>query len=215
MDTTQERLRQLLSAAKINHKCTIMQQPTLHAAHIYCKIHKLSGQTTGGLLEAYICRQYNMVKNKASLCAGDATHMGVNIEIKTSCGGHNHNKFNYVQIRTHQNCDYMLTAYYLHKSNVDQLGELFVFYLTKCNMIDILCVHGSYAHGTISKLGRITAADLHSPDNTKEYALRPKYNDACWRDLLRFHRNELDVQLNEFATPNRVLSSCVEADSVI
>lgn len=85
-----------------------------------------------------------------------ATHIGVNIEIKTSCGGHNHNKFNYVQIRVRHNCDYMLTAYYLHKSNVDQLGELFVLYLTKCNMIDILC-----AHGTISKLGRITAADLH------------------------------------------------------
>ncbi len=103
MDTTKERLRQLLSAAKINHKCAIMQQPNLHAAHVYCKIHKLPGQTTGGLLEAYICHKYNMLKNNASPCAGDATYMGANVEIKTSCGGSDHNKFNYVQIRLYAN----------------------------------------------------------------------------------------------------------------
>lgn len=46
--------------------------------------------------------------------------------------------------------------------------------------------YGYYAHGTIKKLGDISREDLDNPENSKEYALRPKIGDDCWNNLLEF-----------------------------
>jgi hypothetical protein len=51
-------------------------------------------------------------------------------------------------------------------------------------MVDML-------HGTTEKLGSISKDDLNNSDNNKEYAIRPKYGDKCWYELLKFRVNDI------------------------
>jgi hypothetical protein len=88
-------------------------------------------------------------------------------------------------------CEYILTAYYISLKNVDELGELFIFRIDKKNIQSLIAKYGSYAHGTKSKLGDITLDDLTDVKNKKEYALRPKFGDACWNELLKFKVEEI------------------------
>jgi len=183
----QIKLRNILNLSKCNHKKEIFKQSSnIKDAHIYCKINQLSGQISGPLIEYYIKNKYKMIKNNASLCIGDVKHKNKNIEIKISTGGKENNKFNYVQLRVNHNCDYILTAYYLSKENLKNMGELFIFRLNKKYMKDIILKFGTYAHGTIQKLGVIKQIDLNNPKNDKEYAIRPKYGDKCWNELLKY-----------------------------
>ena len=180
------KLRDILYSANCNHKIAIMKETTLKDAHIYCKINQLSGQLSGTLIEQYFINKYNMSKNEASLCIGDAHYKRTNVEIKISCGGFRHNQFNYVQLRVNHNCDYILTAYYISYDNIDYNGELFIFKISKPNIKKIIYKYGSYAHGTKNILGNITNADLNNTKNTKEYAIRPKSGDECWCKLLKY-----------------------------
>jgi hypothetical protein len=183
----QIKLRNILNLSRCNHKKEIFKESSnIKEAHIYCKINQLSGQISGPLIEYYIKNKYNMIKNNASLCIGDVKHKNKNIEIKISTGGKENNKFNYVQLRVNHNCDYILTAYYLSKENLKTMGELFIFRLNKNNMKDIILKFGTYAHGTIQKLGVIKQKDLNNPTNDREYAIRPKYGDKCWIELLKY-----------------------------
>jgi len=125
------------------------------------------------------------------MCIGDLQLNQTNIEIKVSNGGKNNNQFNYVQLRMNHTCDYILTAYYLHESNIDTLGELFIFRLNKKDMKEMILKYGGYAHGTVKKLGPITVEDLDIATNDKEYAIRPKYGDKCWCDLLTFRIQDI------------------------
>lgn len=186
-------LAAVLDHATICHKTAILQQPSVKDAHMYCKIHQLSGQVSGPLIEHYIQESYHMTKNKASDCVGDVQFQGVNLEIKASLGGKKNNQFNYVQLRVNHVCEYLLTAYYLDQENLDNLGELFLFRLTKEQMKPLLLQYGGYAHGTVTKLGRISHEDLSNPVNDKEYALRPKYGDKLWQALLPFRIQEITV----------------------
>ena len=180
-------LKNILDTSSINHSSEIIKEKTLKDAHIYCKINNLSGQETGPLIEKYIQLTNNMIKNNASTCNGDLTCSNkINYEIKVSTGGKNNNKFNYVQIRINHNCIYILTAYHLCYQNLFRKGDLYIFKLTKENIKTLLLKHGSYAHGTLSKLGPIIQSDLDDVNNTKEYALRPIYGDKCWNDLLQY-----------------------------
>ena len=187
-------LKKRLAISKCNHKIEIMKED-LKGAHSYCKDIGLSGQVTGPLIEYYIQNKYGMIKNKSSSCNGDLQYKQINYEIKVSTGGTENNKFNYVQLRMNHDCQYILTAYYLHEYNVDEEGELFIFKLTKPDIKKIIVNHGGYAHGTIEKLGKITEEDLETLNN-KEYAIRPKYGDKCWNDLLQFRIQEIQVQCN-------------------
>ena len=128
------KLRDILYSANFNHKIEIMKETTLKDAHRYCKINQLSGQLSGTLIEQYFMNKYNMSKNEASLCIGDAHYKRTNVEIKISCGGVRHNQFNYVQLRINHNCDYILTAYYISYDNIDDNGELFIFKISKSNI---------------------------------------------------------------------------------
>ena len=51
--------------------------------------------------------------------------------------------------------------------------------------------HGGYAHGTVQKLGKITEDDLDNQENDKEYAIRPKYGDKCWAELLNYRVQDI------------------------
>jgi len=184
-------LKNILKTPNCNYKIEIMKEHNIKQAHIYCKIHKLSGQVSGPLIEHFIKQKYNMKKNNSSLCNGDLLHNDTNIEIKASNGGKEHNKFNYVQLRMNHCCEYILTAYYLNCDNVETYGELFIFKLTKKDIKEIILKYGGYAHGTKSKLGEITEEDLDNITNDKEYSIRPKYGDKCWKDLLLFRVQEV------------------------
>lgn len=189
------KLKQFLDSNRSNkiHKEIIMSQPTLKHAIIYCKINNLSGQFTGPVLENYIKINYNMTKNNASLCNGDLKCNEINVEIKVSTGGKENNKFNFVQLRMNHNCEYILIAYYIDYTNLDNLGELYIFKLNKENIKPIILKYGGYAHGTIGDLGEITMDDLNDTDNPKEYALRPKYGDKCWIELLNYRVSEITI----------------------
>lgn len=191
--TIMEKLREIFYSSNINHKIAILQQPDLKHAHMYSVLERLTGPETGPLIEHYIKEKFSMTKNKASLCMGDLQYKERNLEIKISNGGKTHDEFNYVQLRMNHMCEYLLTAYYLHESNLDSNGELFMFYLKKQDLKSLILKYGGYAHGTIKKLGPITESDLNDVTNDKEYAIRPKYGDKCWADLLFFRTNELDV----------------------
>ena len=132
-----------------------------------------------------------MTKNNASLCNGDLQCDDANYEIKASNGGKENNKFNYVQLRMNHNCEYILTAYYICYHNLENLGELFIFKLNKENLKSLIVNYGGYAHGTIGELGKITIEDLNDVTNQKEYAIRPKYGDKCWNELLEFRIEDI------------------------
>ena len=160
---------------------------------MYCKYNNLSGQFTGPVLEKFIRNKYNMIKNSASSCIGDLKFNEVNVEIKASNGGKENNKFNFVQLRMNHNCEYIFTAYYIDYENLENLGELYIFRLNKENIKPLIVKYGGYAHGTIEKLGPITIEDLNDVNNPKEYAIRPKYGDKCWDELLNFRVQEITV----------------------
>ena len=192
---TKIKLQQLLNTSISNkrHTETILTLPTLKDAHIYCKCNNLSSQFTGPVLEKYINITYKMTKNNASSCNGDLKCNEINVEIKASNGGKENNKFNFVQLRMNHNCDYIFSAYYLDYTNLDHLGELYIFKLTKENIKLLIVKYGSYAHGTIGRLGEITMENLNDTNNTKEYALRPKYGDKCWNEILNFRIDEIII----------------------
>lgn len=185
-----EALRKILQSSVVNHKKEILNEPTIKDAHVYCKINNLNAQQYGPLLERYIKTTCNMRKNNSSNCTGDVCYLNQNIEIKVSMS---HTKFNYVQIRANHMCDYLFTAYHLDNSNVDTMGELFMFMIKKEDIKKLIVTYGSYAHGTISKLGEITMDDLNNVNNTKEYALRPVYNSKLWLELLKFRIHTIGV----------------------
>ena len=62
----QEDLQKILLLSKINHTTEIMKCGDLKEAHIYCKINNLSGQISGPLLEKFMIKKFNMIKNKSS-----------------------------------------------------------------------------------------------------------------------------------------------------
>ena len=194
-DETKIKLKQLLDSSCSNKKHTenIMNLPTLKEAHIYCKFNNMSGQFTGPVLEKYIEKKYNMTKNNASSCNGDLKCNDLDVEIKASNGGKENNKFNFVQLRMNHNCEYILTAYYIDYTNLENLGELYIFKLKKENIKQLIEKYGGYAHGTIGELGKITMDDLNDKGNQKEYALRPKYGDKCCNEMLQFRIDEIVI----------------------
>ena len=88
-------------------------------------------------------------------------------------------------------CEYILTAYYIHLSNIERCGDLYIFKLTKKNIKNLITKYGGYAHGTKHKLGKITEDGLDKISNDKEYTLRPKYGDSCWKELLQYSVQEI------------------------
>jgi hypothetical protein len=182
-----EKLKYILQISQCNHKIEIMKEANIKRAHIYCKINQLSGQVAGPLIEYYVKNKYGMEKINPSLCKGDLQFNQCNYELKISNGGKENNKFNYVQLRMNHDCVYIFTAYYLCIDNIEIEGDLYIFKLNKDDVKKLILTYGGYAHGTVLKLGKITDIEL---DNY-EYAIRPKYGDKCWNELLQFRVDEI------------------------
>lgn len=193
MEDITRKLKYILELSQCNHKKEIMKEANLKRVHIYCKIRQLSGQVSGPLIEYYIMMKYGMSKIKPSLCQGDLQHNEINYELKISNGGKDNNQFNYVQLRMNHDCVYIFTAYYISVDNIDTEGELFIFKMNKDDVKKIIVAFGGYAHGTKHKLGEITETELDNPENDKEYAIRPKYGDKCWNELLHFRVEDLNI----------------------
>ena len=199
------RLLERLSVSENKHSINITKQTTLKDAHMYCVIHNISSQQSGTLLEKYIICKFNFQKHSASACMGDASREGKNWEIKTSLGGSTHSKFNFVQIRLSHNIDYYLfTCYHLTKQNANIKGELYIFRVPKEDMGTLITSYGNYAHGTIKKFGKITAESLNNSD--REYAIRPKYGDRCWKALLPFRITDLADSQQEEVPDSNIIS---------
>jgi hypothetical protein len=182
-----KRLREHLALSEVHHEEEVMKLATLKEAHTYCVIHGVSAQKYGPLLERFIRTKFNYIKNKATECTGDCSKDGKNSEVKVSLGGASHTKFNFVQIRPSHDCEtYILTAYNLSSDNVESEGELYIFKVPKEDIKKIVVSFGGYAHGTIKEHSKITIESLNDKKSTKEYALRPTINDACWKALMPF-----------------------------
>lgn len=195
MNTTDRiaRLKEHLNLAKVIHEDQLMSLNTLKEAHIYCILHGLTAQQYGPLLERFILTKFNYAKNNAKDCIGDCSKNGNNTEVKVSLGGSTHTKFNFVQIRPSHGCDtYILTAYHLTPDNVESEGELYVFKVSKEEIKKIIVAHGIYVHGTIKEQGVITYTSLNEKGN-KEYALRPSFNDVCWKALMLYRVSEESI----------------------
>lgn len=192
-DTVAE-LTAYLRSLSIKPEDRVMNAQTLKDAHIQCILAKLSAQCYGPLLERYIIEKFGFIKNKASDCIGDCAKDGQNAEIKVSLGGRFHNQFNYVQLRPNHDCAYyILTAYHLSDANVQTGGDLYVFKVPKDGLKALLLTHGQYAHGTVKKLGAITAEKLSDEKSDIEYAIRPKINSPCWQALLAYKVDEAAI----------------------
>lgn len=190
----QQALINILNNTHINHRQEILKCDSLKTALCYCKIHSLSGQVTGPLIERYIIYKYDLIKNNSSDCIGDIKYNNKDIELKISVGGQTHSHFNFVQIRLNHVCDYILIAYHISLENVDMLGDMYIFHLSKDDMIKLICDYGTYAHGTIAKLGSITHHSLKTGqlnNSPTEYALRPKFGDKCWKALMHFRKEDI------------------------
>jgi len=186
-----EKLKDHLAISSINHDEEILKETSLKDAHVYCVLNYVSAQQYGPLIEKYIRVKNKFVKNTASECNGDCSKDNKNAEVKASLGGAKHNKFNWVQLRiSHHIQYYILTAYHLSSKNVESAGELYIFSVPKEDMISLIASYGGYAHGTNKEHGAITIADLKDEKNKKEYALRPSYEDKCWKDVMKFRVSE-------------------------
>ena len=97
--TVKNRLKEYLKFSNVKHTDLIMKLDTLKEAHLYCVYYKVSSQQYGPLLEMFLQKQFNFIKNKAEECIGDCSKDGKNSEIKVSLGGETFAKFNFVQIR--------------------------------------------------------------------------------------------------------------------
>ena len=184
-------LKEHLLQTTIKHETEIMKESNLKNAHIYCILNSVSAQQYGPLLEKYIRIKNNFNKNIASACNGDCSKDEKNFEIKASIGGAKHNKFNWVQLRiSHDIHYYILTAYNLTSKNVENQGELYVFTVPKCDMLNLISTYGGYAHGTIKEHGPITISNIQEENNKKEYALRSIIGDKCWIDIMKYRIDE-------------------------
>lgn len=184
-----------IANSSIDHKKGIMAKRDIKEAHAYCKVACLSGQKTGPLIETYLINFKNFKKNDASDCNGDySDNMQTNNELKVSLGGSNHNKFNYVQLRPSHKIDYyILTAYHLSIDNMGNCGELYIFKISKKDIIPLIVEYGGYAHGTVGEHGVISKEHLENTANKREYTLRPTYNNKLWKKLLVFRITETEL----------------------
>ncbi len=120
-------------------------------AFAYSKV-ELSGSTYGILLERILVSKHvGWQRLKKGAREGDiTTQHGRHLEVKVSLGGSTIGRadtFNFRSIRLNCTCDFFLfIAYYVNEKNYGSLGELFVFKLTKIELLPFL--PKSFNHGT-------------------------------------------------------------------
>jgi len=171
----------------------IRSQETLTQVCVYGR-YFLSPQSTD--MES-ICLYKLKIEKQLNETSGDGHKNGFNYEIKISIHSQQ-SKINFVQIRPDHNIDYyILIAYNMYENN--NIGKGFVFKIPSEDLYKLIINYGGYAHGTVSKLGKITIDNIKG--RNCEYALRvcPNVkkgkNFELWNKLLEY---KVDFHPNNF-----------------
>lgn len=120
--------------------------------------------------------------------SGDGHKNGINYELKFSLHTKN-GGFNFVQIRPDHTIDYYLVGgYNLFEG---EIGKAYICKVPADVIYRLIPEYGGYAHGTVSKLGKITCDNIKG--RNCEYALRPNPNakegtkpKRLWNELLKY-----------------------------
>jgi hypothetical protein len=152
----------------------------------------LSSNQWSVLLEGYIKEKFKIKKAENEVSGDGISSLGKKIEIKVSLGGLD-GGLNFVQIRPDHQIDYYLfLGYNLFE---DELGKVYWFLCPSTQLYKLIPEYGGYAHGTISKLGKISHENLCN--RNCEYSLRPNpnKNKGCKsRELWDKMRSEFEVK---------------------
>ncbi len=182
------------------YKLLCLKETDLLKKCILCK-HYLNSQEWAIMMENFIKEQTG-INNKVDNISGDGEKFGYNFEIKVSLGSQN-GQFNFVQIRPDHNIDYyILIGYDIFEGT---FGKVYVMKIPSVIIHDLIIEYGSYAHGTISKLGKIHNSNIKG--RNLEFALRPNPQNTSntvayklWKVLLKY---EIDFKklCESFKTP--------------
>lgn len=138
----------------------------------------VSSQSYGPMMERLYIDQHGFDKVPSSLDRGDfkAGNKDVYGEYKfTYSPEHKRQAYNFVQIRPWQE----ITGYVFEVYS--DIGGFKRFNISKRDMNTLLGKYGHLAHGTKGT----------NRNKKKEYAIRGKIGDSCWRDMLSFHKEHL------------------------
>lgn len=142
----------------------IKKQKTLVDKCIYIRRY-VSPKSTD--IEKIIMNDLHLDKPKNKLC-GDGSKNGINYEIKFT-GHAKGSKFNFVQLRPDHNIDFYIFVCYNMYHNRGK-GKAYILKIPSDHMNKLIVKYGSYAHGSIKKLGKITLENLKNKNH--EYAIR-------------------------------------------
>jgi len=181
------RLREQSDKKKILKK--INNEETLTGKCIMAREY-LSPQSTD--MENLCKKDLGIGKSRNNM-SGDGCKNGINYEIKISVHA-KESKINFVQIRPDHAIDYyILIAYNMYyNSNV---GKGYIFKVPSDEIYNLVVKYGGYAHGTITKQGKITLDSIKG--HGYEYALRCNpnkkgKNGELWGELLKYETTYLE-----------------------
>jgi len=191
--------RRIVSSMKLttDHKELCQNETNTLKKCILCK-RFLSANQWSVIMESHIKGRFNIGKPN-NCVSGDGCSIinGINVEIKVSLGD-SQGQMNFVQLRPDHKIDYyLLLAYNLFEST---MGSVYWFLCRADDLYELVPLYGSYAHGTIEKLGVITSDNMKG--RNCEYCLRPNplkptgtKQRALWDVMVeRFLRSEEDIQ---------------------
>jgi len=149
---TQEKLRKINNVKTLTEKCILARQflpPTSTSFE-------------------HIIRMDLGIDKKVDEVSGDGVKNDKNFEIKASLHAKK-SKVNFVQIRPDHNIDfYLLVTYNMYEN--DTIGQAHIYNVPSDDMYKLISEHGSYAHGTMLKNGKIMIENMKG--RNFEYCLR-------------------------------------------
>lgn len=162
--------RRLVSSMKLatDYKTLCQNETDILKKCILCK-RFLSANQWSVIMESHIKRRFNIGRPNSSVSGDGCSKInGMNVEIKVSLGD-SQGQMNFVQLRPDHNIDYyLLLAYNMFEST---MGKVYWFLCKADDLYELIPAFGSYAHGTIEKLGVITSDNMKG--RNCEYCLRP------------------------------------------
>lgn len=159
-----------------------------------CILARMYLQPQSTLMERIIKTDLK-ISNPIDNISGDGCKNNINYEIKVSIHSKD-SKLNIVQICPDHNIDYYIVIYYnLHNDNI---GDSFILKVPCDELYNLVIKYGSYAHGTINKLGKITLKNIKG--NNNEYSLRCAPNIKGKKNLKLY--NELIKHQVEYKEEN-------------
>lgn len=188
-----EKIVKTFRESKLMIKQLCIYETDLLKQCILCKKY-LSSQQWSNILENKVKKIFN-IHDKLNNTSGDGFVNKNNIEIKISLGDTN-GTFNFVQIRPGHSINYYLFLIY----NVfeTKLGKIYWFLIPSDDISVLLEKYGSYAHGTIKKMGVISSQSINENTNY-EYSLRPNpitkdKKKQLWNEMMKYNKSEYEIK---------------------